>query len=154
MAGTVKYWLGANNMAIDITPALIASFRLAQPAFSDVVKWPDDVVIGALCEGDAETGGRGWGAFEDICSNFKRRGMFFYTAHWLATTYLSQDASDPSVISPTARLNVAAKSVGDESITFRVGAIQSTEDDWLSLSNYGVQYLRLRRRAGMGARAV
>lgn len=141
-------------MAIVIDAALIASFRLAQPAFTDVVKWPDSVVTGALCEADSETGGKGWGAFEDICSNFKRRGMFFFAAHWLSITYLSGDASDPSVISPTARLNTAAKSVGDESITFRVGAIQSTEDDWLSLSNYGVQYLRLRRRAGMGALAV
>ena len=53
-----------------------------------------------------------------------------------------------------ARLNVASKSVSDESITFRVGAIQKTEDDWLSLTNYGVQYLRLRKRAGMAARAL
>lgn len=141
-------------MTIEITPEIIASFRLAQPAFTDVVKWPDGVVADALCEADAETGGRGWGAFEDVCSNFKRRGMYYFAAHWLVTTYITGDASDPSNISPTARLNTAAKSVGDESITFRVGAIQSTEDDWLSLSNYGVQYLRLRRRAGMGARAV
>lgn len=141
-------------MAIEITPEIIASFRLAQPAFADDVKWPDSVVTEALCEGDVETGGRGWGGYQDICSNFKRRGWYYYAAHWLSTTYITQDASDPSVISPTARLNVAAKTVGDESIQFRVGAIQSTENDWLSLTNYGVQYLRLRRRAGMGALAV
>ena len=141
-------------MAIIIDAALIASFRLAQPAFTDIVKWPDSVVTDALCEGDAETGGKGWKAFEDICSNFKRRGMFYFAAHWLVTTYITGTAEDPSNISPNARLNTAAKSVGDESTTFRVGAIQSTEDDWLSLSNYGVQYLRLRRRAGMGALAV
>ena len=71
-----------------------------------------------------------------------------------AGKFLQGDATDPDQISPTARLNVSSKSVGDESITYRVGAIQSTEDDYLSLTNYGVQYLRLRKRAGMGAIAV
>ena len=142
-------------MPIEITPELITSFRIAQPAFTDTLKWPDAVVTDALCEADAETGGKGWGVFLDICSNFKRRGMFYFAAHWLVTTYITEaGATDPTVISPQARLNTAAKSVGDESVTFRVGAIQDTQDDWLSLSNYGVQYLRLRRRAGMGARAV
>ena len=141
-------------MTVPITPALIASFRGAQPAFSDDTKWPDAVVEDALCEADVETGSSRWGTYQDDCRNFKRRGMYYYAAHWLAVTYLTQDASDPSNISPTARLNVAAKSVGDESITYRVGAIQKTEDDWLSLTNYGVQYLRLRGRAGKGAVAV
>ena len=139
---------------MDITPEILTSFREDQPAFTPAVKWPDSVIRKALCEADAETGSSRWRAFEDVCSNLKRRGMYYYAAHWLVTTYLTGDASDPSAISPTARLNVAAKSVGDESITFRVGAIQETEEDWLSLSNYGVQFLRLRRRVGMGARAV
>ena len=133
---------------------LIPSFRLAQPAFSDPAVWPDAVITGALCEADVETGGRDWGPFVDICSNFKRRGMYFFAAHWLATTYVQGNASDPSQISPTARLNVANKSVGDESLSYRITAIQDTANDWLSLTNYGVQFLRLRRRAGMGARAV
>ena len=139
---------------VDITPEIITSFRAAQPAFGDEAKWPDVTVEAALCEGDVETDGSGCGAFEDVCRNFKRRGWYLFTAHWLASTYLTQTAVDPSVISPNARLNVSAKSVGDESVTFRVGAIQEAGDDWLSLTNYGVQYLRLRRRAGMGARAV
>jgi hypothetical protein len=143
-------------MTVPITPELITAFRESSQgrAFSDVVKWPDDVVEDALCEADAETGSKRWGTYADDCRNFKRRGMFYYAAHWLAVTYLTQDASDPSNISPTARLNVASKSVGDESVTYRVGAIQKTEDDWLSLTNYGVQYLRLRGRAGKGAVAV
>lgn len=141
-------------MPIDITPGLIQSFRTAQTAFSDSVKWPDSVIEQALCEADAETGGKRWGAFEDICSNFKRRGMFFYAAHWLASTYLNQDASDPSNISPIARLNVSGKSVGDESIQYRITQIESTGTDWLSTTNYGVQFIRLRKRAGMGALAV
>lgn len=139
---------------MDITPELIISFRATMKAFADDVKWPDDIVEQALCEADAETGSRRWGVFEDVCSNFKRRGLFYFAAHWLVTTYITGTAEDPSNISPTARLNVAAKSVGDESVTYRVGGIQETEEDWLSLSNYGVQFLRLRRRAGMGAVAV
>lgn len=139
---------------VDITPAVIASFRVTMPAFADLVKWPDAIVEQALCEADAETGSSRWGVFEDECRNTKRRGLFYYGAHWLATTYLTQDASDASNISPSARLNVAAKSVGDESVTYRVGGIQETEEDWLSLTNYGVQFLRLRRRVGMGAIAL
>jgi len=139
---------------VDITAEVITAFRDKMKAFGDLTKWPDDVVEDALCEADAETGGKRWGAYEDECRNFKQRGMFYFAAHWLATTYLNQTAADESAISPTARLNVASKSVGDESVTYRVGAIQATEEDWLSLTNYGVQFLRLRRRAGMGALAV
>jgi len=139
---------------VDITAEVITAFRDKMKAFGDLTKWPDDVVEDALCEADAETGGKRWGAYEDECRNFKQRGMFYFAAHWLATTYLNQTAADEAAISPTARLNVASKSVGDESVTYRVGAIQATEEDWLSLTNYGVQFLRLRRRAGMGALAV
>ncbi|MDX1474500.1 MAG: hypothetical protein R3309_10040, partial [Reinekea sp.] len=64
----------------DITPAVIASFRGIHQAFTDLTKWPDDIVEQALCEADAETGGRGWGSFIDECRNFKRRGMFLFAA--------------------------------------------------------------------------
>lgn len=142
-------------MAEPITPELIAAFRASQLAFSDAAKWPDEVVQEAFCEAFPEVGGRGWGVLDITdCQNFKRRGMFYFAAHWLSVTYTDAGAADPTNINSTARLNVAAKSVGDESVTYRVGAMQRTEDDWLSLTNYGVMYLRLRRRAGMGARAV
>lgn len=139
---------------VDINAAVITSFRDAMAAFTSNLDWPDDIVEQALFEADAETGGAGWGAFKNEPRNFKRRGMFYYAAHWLASTYVDQTAADASNISPSARLNVASKSVGDESVSYRVGAMQNTEDDWLSLTNYGVQYLRLRKRAGMGARVV
>lgn len=143
-------------MDIEITQEIIDKFREVMPAFADPVKWPDEVVSMALCEADAETGGRGWGALDlEDCHNFKRRGMFFYAAHWLSITYNSGvGATDPSNIDAAARLNLAGKSVGDESITYRITGIQSAEDDFLSLTLYGVQYLRLRRRSAMGARAV
>lgn len=138
---------------IEITPEIITSFRTVYPQYSDDTKWPDSVVEIALCEGDAETGGKGWGVYRDDCHNFKRRGMFLFAAHWLASTY-PRGATDPSVVDPSARLNVSGKSVGDESIQYRITEIQSTGDDWLSTTLYGTQFLRLRRRAGMGARAV
>lgn len=143
-------------MSVEITQEIIDAFRASKPAFSDVTKWPDDVIREAFCEAFPECGSRGWGVFDVTdCQNFKRRGVFFYAAHWLSVEYTTgQGATDPTSVNATARLNVAAKSVRDESVTYRVGAIQSTVDDWLSLTNYGVQYLRLRRRAGMGARAV
>ena len=143
-------------MSVEITQEIIDAFRASKPAFSDVTKWPDEVVTEAFCEAFPECGRRGWGVFDVTdCQNFKRRGVFLFAAHWLSIEYMTgAGATDPTSVNPTARLNVAAKSVRDESVTYRVGAIQSTQDDWLSLSNYGVQYLRLRRRAGMGARAV
>lgn len=143
-------------MSVEITQEIIDAFRASKPAFSDVTKWPDEVVTEAFCEAFPECGGRGWGVFDVTdCQNFKRRGVFLFAAHWLSIEYTTgSGATDPTSVNPTARLNVAAKSIRDESVAYRVGAIQSTQDDWLSLSNYGVQYLRLRRRAGMGARAV
>lgn len=143
-------------MSVEITQEIIDAFRVNKPAFSDETKWPTEVVTEAFCEAFPECGGRGWGAFDVTdCQNFKRRGVFLFAAHWLSIEYTTgAGATDPTSVNATARLNVAAKSIRDESVTYRVGAIQSTQDDWLSLSNYGVQYLRLRRRAGMGARAV
>lgn len=143
-------------MDIEITQEMIDKFREVMPAFADLVKWPEDVVSMALCEAMAECGGRGWGTLDITnCGNFKRRGVFFYAAHWLSITYNSlAGATVPGNIDAAARLNIAGKSVGDESITYRITAIQSAEDDFLSLTLYGVQYLRLRRRSAMGARIV
>jgi len=143
-------------MSEPITPEMITAFRSAQPAFSDVVKWPDNVVEQAFCEALPECGGSGWGALDiNDCQNFKRRGVFLYAAHLLSITYnTAAGATDPSNIDAAARLNLAAKSVGDESVSFRITAIQDSNDDFLSLTLYGVQYLRLRRRSAMGARAL
>lgn len=138
---------------MDITAEIIASFRTAKPEFSVLATWPDTVVTTALCEGDVETGSSRWGGYVDDCHNFKQRGMFLFAAHWLASTY-PKGAADPTAVKPAARLNISGKSVGDESIQFRITEIQSTGDDWLSTTIYGTQFLRLRRRAGMGAMAV
>ena len=141
---------------MDITPEVVTSFRSTYPEFSTPTKWSDTVITRALCEGDAETAGKGWGGYVDECHNFKQRGMFLFTAHWLVSTYQSVGDVDPTNVDYSARLNLSGKSVGDESVQFRITAIQATGDDWLSTTIYGTQFLRLRPRAVMGrvARAV
>ena len=140
---------------MDITTEVIAAFRDRMKAFADDTKWPDEVVSLALCEGDTATGNAcRWGPYVDECHNFKQRGMFYYAAHWLSSFYGRGGAADPGAVTPEARLNVSGKSVGDESINYRITAIQSTGADWLSTTIYGVQYWMLQQRAGMGAMAV
>lgn len=141
---------------MDITSEVIKSFRTRYPQFSSGTKWPDAVVEIALCEGDAETGGCRWGNYVDECHNFKQRGMFAYAAHYLTVTYRG-DASSDNNVSPGAKQSVAGKTVGDESITYNVNkglADLAAGDEWLATTQYGQMFLRLRRRAGMGAIAV
>lgn len=147
--GAVLLW----GVCMIIDAYIIASFRtwdLATP-FVDVTKYPDSVVHYALCEGDTETGGRGWGIYEEDCHNFKRKGMFYYAAAWLSSNF---PGGVEEAINTEARLNVATKSVGDESISYRVPQMMEVNNDWLTYTVYGQQFYRLRKRAGMGARAV
>jgi hypothetical protein len=136
---------------MEITPEIIASFRTRYPAFTDP-EWDDASVTIALCEGDAETGGRGWGAYLDDCHNFKQRGMFLYAAHYLATMHPNGSSST----SGGAKWAQSGKSVGDESVSNNNGSLGNAPvgDSWLASTSFGQQWLRLRRRAGMGARAV
>lgn len=137
---------------MEITPEIISAFRDNVKAFDDSTKWSDDVISDALYEADAETGGKGWGAYENAPGNFKRRGMFAYAAHWLAVTYPTGE----TVMSGGQKSAVASKSVGDESVSYVTGnlANASTGEVWLASTGFGQQFIRLRRRAGRGARAV
>lgn len=135
---------------------IIADFRtwpLGIQAFSDTTKYPDSLIQYALCEADTETGSCRWGAYEAECHNLKQRGLFYYAAHWLSVYYPAPNGID-SDANQEARLNVASKTVGDESISYRVPAMMQVSDDWLTWSVYGQQYYRLRKRVGMGALAV
>lgn len=137
---------------MEITAEIITQFRTAYPQFANTTTWPDSVVTMALCEGDVETGGKGWGGYEDDCHNFKQRGMFLYAAHWLTVNY-PMGGNSTANPSPTWAAN--SKSVGDESISYDTGASNLNPGNaWLISTLYGQQFLRLRRRAGMGARAV
>lgn len=141
---------------MDITTDVIVDFRtwpLGMQAFSDTVKYPDSLIQYALCEADTETGSCRWGAYEAECHNLKQRGLFYYAAHWLSVYYPAPNGID-SDANQEARLNVASKTVGDESISYRVPAMMEVSDDWLTWSVYGQQYYRLRKRVGMGALAV
>lgn len=137
-----------------ITPEMIAAFR-SNPvfkAFADLVKWPDEYIVEALCEAGTETGSSRWGALELTCDNLKWRGMQYFAAHWLATNFATLGAGGTP--NSEARLNVAQKSVGDESIAYRVPQMMDAGTDWLTYTNYGQQFYRLKKRAGMGAKAV
>lgn len=139
---------------IDVTSDVIAEFRVRQPEFKDDGIWPADVVSLAIGDGDAETGSsRRWGAFElGQLTSLKSRGMYLYAAHSLRSTYPDGAVCSDKVDSST-KLVVSAKSVADESVTFAAGAINnmSAGDSWLGSTSYGQEWLRLRRRAGMGA---
>lgn len=136
----------------DITPEIISAFRTQYAAFSDTVKYPNDLIQSALYEADAETGGKGWGTYGDDPRNFKRRGMFLYAAHWVAVMH----PAGVSSMAGGARWAVSSKSVGDESTSYQTGKMAQAEagDLWLSSTQFGQQWLQLRKRAGMGARAV
>lgn len=139
-------------MIIDID--VITDFRiwpLGMQAFADTTKFPDSLLQYALCEADSETGSCRWGIYQADCKNLKQRGLFYYTAHWLSVYYPNGIDSESN---QEARLNVASKTVGDESISYRVPAMMEVSDDWLTWSVYGQQYYRLRKRVGMGALAV
>jgi hypothetical protein len=141
---------------MDITAEIIASFRLAYPVFKVAATWPDPVLTMALCEGDAESGGKRWGSYEDDCHNLKQKGMFLYAAHWLKTTYPNV-ATDDTAQSGNANNTVTSKSVGDESVSFGAATltdISQAGDGWLASTSWGQQFMRLRKRVGMGALAV
>lgn len=132
---------------MDITAQIVTDFRTYYPEFSDAAMWTDDGVITALAEGDAETGRR-WGVYPDgRVVSIKKRGMFAFAAHRLV---MRQRSAGGDV---GAAYAISGKSVGDESTSFSVPSV--TMDDLtingdLPLTTYGVEFMRLRRRAGTG----
>ncbi|MCK5126778.1 MAG: DUF4054 domain-containing protein [candidate division Zixibacteria bacterium] len=140
---------------MEITQEVIDAFRLAYPMFP-IAQWSDNTVRQSLCEGDAETGGAGWGIYENECHNFKQRGMFLYAAHWLASTYPNGDIPSGGSASGGAKWATSGKSVGDESVSFNTGSLANMPvgDSWIASTAFGQQWLRLRRRSSMGALAV
>ena len=126
---------------------MLDSFRQQYPAFDD---FDDFLVEDALLEGECECGGKRWGSYVDERKNFKRRGIFLYAAHVLASSY----GDDGATMLGAAQYAVSAKSVGDESVTFATGSTTSAGDAWLATTLFGQQWLRLRKRAGMGAIVV
>lgn len=144
----------AFSWAIEAVSDLVTVFRSAMKQFTNSTIWPADVIEDAMCEADPETGGSGWGVLDlTDCQNFKRRGMFLYAAHWLVTSY-PNGADDESSVDGGVNNTIASKSVADESVSFATVANLSAGDNWLSSTRYGQQWMRLRKRAGMGARTT
>jgi len=111
------------------------------------------VIETALIEGDQETGGSRWGAYDPDNVTIKQRGMFYFAAHWLVVNI--PNAGNTKQAGKQAVNPVASKSVADESISFAVNTTGiAATDQWLLGTNYGQQFLRLRRRVGMGAIVV
>lgn len=79
------------------------------------------------------------------------RGMFAFAAHRLVMRKRSADGN------VGAAYAISGKSVGDESTSFAVPSV--TLDDLtingdLPLTAYGVEFMRLRRRAGTGGMVI
>ena len=139
-----RLFLWAKEM--EISEDIICDFRRFFPPFSDRNNWPSEIIRQQMIEADCITGGRCWGKFNiDDDHNLKKRGMYFYTAHLLAY-FFGNSANDPTNVEASARLNIASKSVGDESVSYRITAMESTIDDAISTTVYGVQFMTLRRR--------
>jgi hypothetical protein len=146
-----------SELTIEVTPEIIADFRGFYPEFTDVVVWPDAQVTKALYIARGEFGGcgcAGWGDYKPY--SFLQRGWFALAAHYL-TWLKAQTAAttaDGSASTPYAQ---ASKSVRDESVSFAIPAANAALTTWeaaLALTPYGVEYLHLRSRAGMGAICV
>lgn len=136
-----------------ITPEILVEFRAYFGGrYSDAAIWPDDLMYDVLASADFETGGQGWGPYyTGVQYSLKKHGMFLYAAAYLSSFY----GDDPSqTIDPNARLNVAGKSVGDESTQYRVAAMMDAGNDFLTFTTFGQEFYRLRKRAYLAARAI
>jgi hypothetical protein len=138
---------------MEITPAIVTEFRAYFGGrYSNSTIWSDALMYDVLYNADFETGGTGWGPYDTgVPYSLKKHGMFLYAAAYLSSMY-GDDPAQP--IDPNARLNVAGKSVGDESIQYRVASMMDAGNDFLTYTTFGQEFYRLRKRAYLGARAV
>ncbi|MGP2977757.1 DUF4054 domain-containing protein [Serratia nevei] len=137
--------------SVKITPHIVADFRAYYPAFANADLWPEDIVIRALEEADAETGPR-WLKYRAKPASIKARGMYAYAAHRLLMWKRAEEEEDAG-----AMYAVSSKSVGDESTSFAVPSVSSDDlilNGDLPMTQYGVEFLRLRRRASAGPAIV
>lgn len=143
------------ELTIEVTPAIIAAFREFYPEFVNPVTWTDAQITKALYIARGEFGGCGnWGDYKPY--SFFQRGWFALAAHYLTWNKATTDASgaDGSASTPYA---VSSKSVRDESVSYAIPAANAGLTVWeasLALTPYGLEYLHLRSRAGMGAICV
>lgn len=143
---------------MEITDDIIADFREFYPEFVDdgetgaTVTFSKTLLTRILCEADEETGAR-WGAYDAGACSLKKRGMFAFAAHKAVLAKAVQRATSAGGI-PSAPARVSSKSVGDESASYAVAAPGSASEAArigdLNTTSYGQEFMRLRKRAGMG----
>lgn len=138
-----------------VTPEMVAEFREFYEEFSDPAKWSDAKITKALNITKGEFGTcANWGLYKAYSS--LQRGWFALAAHYLTWSAATSAAtgSDGSASTPYA---VSSKSVRDESVSYAIPESNASLTVWdaaLALTPYGLEYLRLRSRAGMGAICV
>jgi hypothetical protein len=142
------------ELTIEVTPAIIADFRAFYEEFSDSAVWSDSKITKALYIARGELDACRWGDYKPY--SLLQRGWFALAAHYLTWNTATTDATtaDGSASTPYA---VASKGVRDESVSYAIPAANATLTTWeanLALTPYGVEYLHLRGRAGMGAVCV
>ena len=138
---------------MDITSDIVQAFRAYYAEFADADTWPDADAIRSLEEADDETGAR-WGTYKP--RSIKLRGMFAFAAHRLAMRKPALSVANGGGMASTPYA-VTSKSVGDESASYAVPTptmVEQINNGDLMLTIYGLEFLRLRKRAGAGALMV
>lgn len=97
-----------------------------------------------LEDAQLEVGAQAWGTLHE-------KGVMLLAAHLLQLELDRQDDDESGSITMN---RVTSKKVGDVSVSFARATADSSDEDWYLLTDYGAEYLRLKRRAGMGAVAV
>ena len=142
------------DLIYPVTPEMVQAFREFYEEFGDPAKWSDAKITKALNIAKGELGGN-WGLYEPAYS-LLQRGWFALAAHYL-TWNAATSAATGDVGSAVTPYAVSSKSVRDESVSYAVPAANAALTAWeaaLALTPYGLEYLHLRDRAGMGAICV
>lgn len=142
------------EITTQVTPEVIAAFRDFYDEFADVAEWTDKQLLRALSLAKGELEASRWGIYAPY--SFLQRGWFALAAHYLTWMKLQEEATtaDGSASTPFAE---ASKSVRDTSTSYAIPAAYNNLSVWdaaLALTPYGLEYLKLRDRAGMGAVCV
>lgn len=93
-----------------------------------------------------EVGAGPWGTLYE-------KGVLLLAAHFLTLDQIAQGNKTPP---GSLDGNVTSRSVGDVSVSFGLSSTESgnTSEEYLKKTTYGVQFLRLQKRAGHGAIVV
>lgn len=121
-----------------LTPA---DFKIRYPEFDSI---PDARVQFMLDDAALEVSEARWDTLYE-------KGSMLLAAHFLQLDLNRQETEDDD---SSEEGNLASKSIGDVSYSFAKAASESTSDDWYLQTSYGTEYLRLKKRVGMGIVAV